>query len=66
MLVCDKRIISRLIIPESIEKMFKIDGHIGIATSDLLRMLVNSSPGLVLRPKSTASLTVPPCLLTSL
>ena len=26
-LVCDKRIISRLIIPESIEKMFKIDGH---------------------------------------
>jgi proteasome alpha subunit len=27
-LVCDKRIISRLIIPESIEKMFKIDGHV--------------------------------------
>ena len=35
-LVCDKRIISRLIIPESIEKMFKIDGHIGIATSGLV------------------------------
>jgi proteasome alpha subunit len=31
-LVCDKR----LIIPESIEKMFKIDGHIGIATSGLV------------------------------
>ena len=36
MLVCDKRIISRLIIPESIEKMFKIDGHVGIATSGLV------------------------------
>ena len=35
-LVCDKRIVSRLIIPESIEKMFKIDGHIGIATSGLV------------------------------
>ena len=35
-LVCDKRIVSRLIIPESIEKMFKIDNHIGIATSGLV------------------------------
>ena len=35
-LVCDKRIASRLIIPESIEKMFKIDGHVGIATSGLV------------------------------
>ena len=35
-LVCDKRIISRLIIPDSIEKMFKIDGHVGIATSGLV------------------------------
>ena len=35
-LVCDKRIVSRLIIPESIEKMFKIDDHIGIATSGLV------------------------------
>ncbi len=35
-LVCDKRIVSRLIIPESIEKMFKVDGHIGIATSGLV------------------------------
>ncbi len=35
-LVCDKRIASRLIIPESIEKLFKIDGHIGIATSGLV------------------------------
>jgi len=35
-LVCDKRIASKLIIPESIEKMFKIDGHVGIATSGLV------------------------------
>lgn len=35
-LVCDKRIASRLIIPESIEKMFKIDEHIGVATSGLV------------------------------
>tara|TARA_B100001287_G_scaffold218005_1_gene186912 strand:- start:840 stop:1658 length:819 start_codon:yes stop_codon:yes gene_type:complete len=35
-LVCDKRIISRLIIPESIEKMFKIDKHVGVATSGLM------------------------------
>ena len=35
-LVCDKRIISRLIIPESIEKMFKIDNHVGVATSGLV------------------------------
>ena len=35
-LVCDKRIVSRLIIPESIEKMFQIDNHIGIATSGLV------------------------------
>ena len=35
-MVCDKRIASRLIIPESIEKLFKIDGHIGIATSGLV------------------------------
>jgi len=35
-LVCDKRIVSRLIIPESIEKMFKIDNHIGVATSGLV------------------------------
>ena len=35
-MVCDKRISSRLIIPESIEKMFKIDGHIGVATSGLV------------------------------
>lgn len=35
-LVCDKRIASRLIIPESIEKLFKIDDHIGFATSGLV------------------------------
>lgn len=35
-LICDKRIASRLIIPESIEKLFKIDDHIGFATSGLV------------------------------
>ncbi len=35
-LVCDKRIASRLIIPESIEKIFKIDEHVGFATSGLV------------------------------
>ena len=35
-LVCDKRIVSRLIIPESIEKLFKIDNHVGVATSGLV------------------------------
>ncbi len=35
-LVCDKRIASRLIIPSSIEKIFKIDDHIGFATSGLV------------------------------
>ena len=35
-LVCDKRIISRLIIPESIEKVFKVDEHVGVATSGLV------------------------------
>ena len=32
-LVCDKRILSRPIIPESIEKVFKVDEHAGVATS---------------------------------
>jgi len=35
-LIVDKRINSRLIIPESIEKVFKIDEHIGFATSGLV------------------------------
>ena len=35
-LIVDKRINSRLIIPESIEKVFKIDNHIGFATSGLV------------------------------
>ncbi|MGB0616843.1 MAG: archaeal proteasome endopeptidase complex subunit alpha [Candidatus Poseidoniaceae archaeon] len=35
-LVCDKRIVSRLIIPESIEKVFKVDEHVGVATSGLV------------------------------
>ena len=35
-LVVDKRISSRLIIPESIEKVYKIDDHIGFATSGLV------------------------------
>jgi len=35
-LIVDKRISSRLIIPESIEKVYKIDDHIGFATSGLV------------------------------
>lgn len=35
-LVVDKRIASRLIIPESIEKVYKIDEHAGFATSGLV------------------------------
>jgi proteasome alpha subunit len=35
-LLVDKRISSRLIEPTSIEKIFKIDGHIGCATSGLV------------------------------
>ncbi|MDG6220117.1 MAG: archaeal proteasome endopeptidase complex subunit alpha [Candidatus Thermoplasmatota archaeon] len=43
-LIIDKRIVSRLIEPESIEKIFQIDGHIGCATSGLVadaRVLVD-------------------------
>ena len=36
LLIVDKRIASRLIIPESIDKVYKIDNHIGIATSGLV------------------------------
>ena len=35
-LIVDKRITSRLIEPNSIEKIFKIDEHIGCATSGLV------------------------------
>ena len=35
-LIVDKRISSRLIEPESIEKIFEIDGHLGCATSGLV------------------------------
>ena len=35
-LIVDKRVSSRLIEPESIEKIFEIDGHIGCATSGLV------------------------------
>ncbi len=35
-MVVDKRISSRLIIPESIEKVYKIDEHLGFATSGLV------------------------------
>lgn len=43
-LLVDKRITSNLLIPESIEKIFKIDDHIAIATSGLVadsRVLVD-------------------------
>jgi len=35
-LIVDKRLGSKLVEPESIEKIFKIDGHIGCATSGLV------------------------------
>ncbi|MEC7410835.1 MAG: proteasome subunit alpha, partial [Candidatus Thermoplasmatota archaeon] len=35
-LIVAKRIPSKLVIPESIEKMYKIDDHIGITTSGLV------------------------------
>ena len=35
-LIIDKRIASKLVVPSSIEKMFQIDGHIGCATSGLV------------------------------
>jgi len=35
-LIVDKRVTSRLIEPQSIEKIFEIDGHIGCATSGLV------------------------------
>jgi len=43
-LIIDKRITSRLIEPQSIEKIFKIDEHVGCATSGLVadaRVLVD-------------------------
>jgi proteasome alpha subunit len=45
-LIVDKRIASRLMEPKSIEKIFKIDGHIGCATSGLVadaRILVDQA-----------------------
>ena len=36
LLIVDKRIANRLIIPESIDKVYKIDDHIGFATSGLV------------------------------
>src|SRR3989338_3630410 len=42
----DKRIISKLIVPEAIEKMFKIDDHIGATAAGLIadaRILVDRS-----------------------
>ena len=35
-LIVDKRITSRLVEPDSIEKIFQIDDHIGCATSGLV------------------------------
>jgi proteasome alpha subunit len=45
-LIVDKRIASRLMEPKSIEKIFKIDGHVGCATSGLVadaRILVDQA-----------------------
>ena len=66
-LVCDKRIASRLIIPESIEKMFKIDGHVGIATSGLVadaRQLVARARVEAQINRITYAATVPVDILT--
>ena len=45
-LIVDKRLSSKLIEPDSIEKIFKIDSHVGCATSGLVadaRALVDNS-----------------------
>jgi proteasome alpha subunit len=36
LLVADKRIVDRLVIPESVEKIFKIDDHIGATASGII------------------------------
>jgi len=36
LLAVDKNVTTRLIVPKSIEKIFQIDGHIGVATSGLV------------------------------
>ena len=62
-LLVDKRISSRLLEPQSTEKIFQIDDHIGAVTSGLVadaRALVDraSVDGLIVpvsKPKSTAS-----------
>ncbi|MEK6951052.1 MAG: archaeal proteasome endopeptidase complex subunit alpha [Nanoarchaeota archaeon] len=44
--VSDKRINSKLIVPEAIEKMFKVDDHIGVAAAGIIsdaRVLVDRS-----------------------
>jgi len=44
--VVDKRIMSKLLVPEAIEKMFRIDDHIGVAASGIIsdaRVLVDRS-----------------------
>ncbi len=44
--VSDKRITSKLIVPEAIEKMFKVDDHIGVAAAGIIsdaRVLVDRS-----------------------
>ena len=67
-LVCDKRIISRLIIPESIEKMFKIDNHVGVATSGLVadaRQLVARARVEAQINRITYGATIPCLLYTS-
>lgn len=66
-LVCDKRIASRLIIPESIEKLFKIDNHIGIATSGLVadaRQLVSRARVEAQVNRITYSDTIPVDIMT--
>src|SRR3989338_9975051 len=47
-LVTDKRIVDSLVVPESVEKIFKIDDHIGATASGILsdaRVLVEREIG---------------------
>lgn len=36
LLICDKRIVDKLIVPESVEKIFQIDDHIGATASGII------------------------------
>jgi proteasome alpha subunit len=67
MLIVDKRLASKLIIPESIEKVYKIDDHIGFATSGLVadaRQLVDRARVECQVNRITYSDSIPVSILT--